>query len=436
MLWNWKQILAALMRSWTAAAIAVIAAAVHLRTVIRQTAPAIPALDFSNFYIWAWAMRHQIDPYRINLTPYADMLHIHIFPIVHSDYPPTFLLMFEPLTFIAPLPAMMLWSILTAVLLIASLFLMVRESKTTTLPAALIIISLGVFYRAVQTNYLFLQAQILILFLLVVMWLALKRGREVSAGGLLALAGLLKIYPLFMMLYLVIMRKWRTLWATLIFLAAGFALTVAILGPLSLGFYHTLLFHAQPHGGIPTAPMVGLGGAIVQLYRRFDPLETHSGLVLARYTAVGILEVGMLSISVLAIVRSKTNPLNAEYAFGFCIAAMILCYPNSWAHYMVLFLFPFCQIAIAAEAGLAPPMVTTLAVVSYLLAELSAKTAYTCYRHNEMELGQWLIEGMTISAIIAYMASYLLTTSESLSSTETRSTMHIDFPHLVQRNIR
>ena len=412
MLSELKSKLAALVRSWPLAAVAVTAAALRLVDLVYDATPRIPRLDFSGFYVWAWAMRRQIDPYQVDLTPYAQTLHIQIDAILRANYPPTFILLFEPFTHLEPWTASVVWACLTAVLFVAALVLLVSTSKTTPLPAALTIISLAILYRPVKQHFIFLQVQILSFFLLVVMWRALLRGREIAAGGVLALAGLIKVYPLFLMLYLVCTRKWRALTFTIIFLAIGFVLTVAMLGPRSFGFFQTAAFHMTPSTGTPIAPRIGLDGAIVRLYLRFDPTEKHSSLVLARKLLEAILELAVLSVTALAILRSKANPLKEQYAFGLCIASMILCYPNSWSHYMVLLLFPLCQIAIASEAGLTSPTVSTLAAIAYVLAELSITTAYRSYRHNHMQLGMWLIEGLVVSTVITYVATYLLIVGE------------------------
>jgi Glycosyltransferase family 87 len=343
------------------------------------------------------------------LKPYADQLHIFIGAIYRADYPPTFLLMFEPLSLFSPWTAFWIWSAISVVLLLISLWLLVPAQKAVSLPAALIIISLGILYRPIQTHFVYLQAQILVLVLLIMMRRALKRGDEIEAGAWLAAAGLLKVYPLFMMLYLLCMRRWRALTSTTIILVAGFALTAVVIGPRSFGFFDSVVTHVTPVEGIREAPIVGIGGTIVRWFLRFYGGNQSFATVVIRSTIELILESIVLLITAQAIVRSRTNPIKEEYAFGLCIAALVLCYPNSWTHYMVLLLYPLSQIAIAAEAGAAPAVAPVFAAISYVLAEISYDTAHRSYRNNYINLGLWLIEGMVVSTVLVYAAAYALT---------------------------
>jgi len=402
--------LAAAMRSRWVATAAVVAAAIHLIELVRNTYPRkLPGLDFSSFYLWAWTLRHHIDPYQTWLFTYAKTLNVNIGVIGHADYPPTFLLMFEPLTFLTPSTAYLVWCGISIVLLIASLALLVPTTKSVSRATALIVISIALFYQPLRIHFIFQQTQIMILFMLVVMWRDLRRGNDLAAGAWLGVAGLLKAYPLFMMLYLVCMQKWRALGFTMIVLAAGFAITLAIVGPTSFGFFHTVIRHVTPVPGTLESPIVGIDGTIVRIYHRFDPGDAYTSLVILRNVVEAILELGLLAISSLAILKSRGDPRRTEYAFGFCIAAMTVCYPNSWSHYMVLLLFPLCQIAYAALAGETTAIVSWLALSACLLAEVSGVTAHKSFTHNHLERGLWLIEGMFVSTIMTYIAAYILT---------------------------
>ena len=411
MLSKWKSGFAALMRSREIATVAVVLATIRMCLIVFKYHPRKISLDFSLFYTWAWALRHHINPYLGDLTPYARQLHVNIGVIVRSDYPPTFLLMFEPLTWFSPPVAFWIWTAISVALLLLSLTLLIPREKAISIPTALIVISLGVIYRPVQTHFVFLQTQILVLFLLVLMWRALKRGDDFWAGTWLAITGLLKVFPLFMMLYLVCMRKWRVMAYTGIVMAVGFVLTLVIMGPVSFGFFTTVVRHVTPVVGIPESPIIGIDGTVVRLTQHFDPNDSNHALLVIRNVVEVLLELGVLGITAMAIMRSRRNQTKAEYAFGLCVAAMVLCYPNSWTHYMVLFLFPMTQIAIAAETGDAPLRAAVLAVIAYVLAEISYDSAHKNYIHHNMSVGLWLIEGMSISTVLTFAAAYSLTVS-------------------------
>jgi hypothetical protein len=61
--------------------------------------------DFSHYYVSALAMRQGINPYATSLAPLASSLGLDIKEIDKATYPPTFILLFEPLTLLAPVSA-------------------------------------------------------------------------------------------------------------------------------------------------------------------------------------------------------------------------------------------------------------------------------------------------------------------------------------------
>src|SRR5260370_1161500 len=94
----------------------------------------------------------------------------------------------------------------------------------------------------VNLNFYWGQSQLIILALMVAAMRAMDRNRDGTAGLIIAIAALLRAYPLLLVGYFIFRRKWRAvMFATAGIAAGGFA-TVAI-----LGLSHTLSF---VHGAI------------------------------------------------------------------------------------------------------------------------------------------------------------------------------------------
>jgi len=265
-------------------------------------------------------------------------------------------------------------------------------------------------FRGLQQHFEFMQVQILLLFLLLLIWRGLASNNNLIAGALLAFAGLLKGYPLFMALYLVCTRRWRALGFTVLALIVGFGLTVAVMGSEAYWFFDTVSAHLSPGQGIRFTPTIGMAGSLMRFSRHFVPDDSNQALQVARRIMELIAEVAVLSLTTIAIVRARTDPRRAEYAFGLCAVAMVLCDPNAWAHYMVFLLIPLCQIAVATQIGAAPEIAPTLAAIAYVLAEVSYRANFRFVGHFHLQTPSWFAEGMFIATLLVFAAAYALTT--------------------------
>ena len=165
--------------------------------------------DFSNYYESAWAMRHGIDPYSTNLTPIGAQLGLETNWLVHASETPPFLLCFEPLTRMRPRVAFWLWTAINfSALAIAMYLLLVRRSGLSG-RTALLLAGLMLMSAPVNLNFYWGQSQLIVLALMVAAMRAMDRDRDGTAGLLIAAAALLRAYPLLLVGYFVIRRKWR-----------------------------------------------------------------------------------------------------------------------------------------------------------------------------------------------------------------------------------
>src|SRR5579885_2758580 len=85
------------------------------------------SLDFSLFYASSLAMREHGGPYWVDLRPIAAQAGVNLGPVRYATYPPTFIWLMEPLTMLSPLAAYWTWTAFSAVLLIASLYLLLAD---------------------------------------------------------------------------------------------------------------------------------------------------------------------------------------------------------------------------------------------------------------------------------------------------------------------
>lgn len=203
-----------------------------------EFASMIPALfirskpDFAAFYHVATLVKSghgekvyefgQVMPKEAGYTP------------VEYLYPPVLAVAMVPVTFVRYQLAFRFWVALSLVLIAHSLYLVYRVGVERGLPAKGLVpflLILGLRSPALIEDLLLGNCNSLILWLTVVTVFAACRGRDILAGGVLAIAVLIKLTPATLLLYFIIARRWRGLAAFVIVCAVGLGVTAVITGP-------------------------------------------------------------------------------------------------------------------------------------------------------------------------------------------------------------
>lgn len=176
----------------------------------------------------------------------------------------------------------------------------------------------------------------LLLLLAIVLWGLLTR-RDLIAGSALAFCAMLKIYPAFLLLYLLLRRRWKALAAFAV--AAGLLqiLTLAVIGiEQNRLFFFRLLPAMLGQAAQVSTENVGLGRYV---YGLLPP-----GAPVARWLSL-ILTLALLGVSSWAVLRrGARQPRGGEtVALGLSlfIALMLLIMANSWTNYQLLLLLPY-----------------------------------------------------------------------------------------------
>lgn len=363
--------------------------------------------DFTSYYVWGVALSRHINPYTANLDPLARELGLFIRQGAGANYPPTFIMLWEPLVWFGPLTAYWLWIALSLAFLAGALMLLFGRRSGLPLTIALELAALAILYEPLKIHFYFAQTQILILFLIVVAMAQLERGRDGSAGMILALATLLKAYPLALGAYLVLTRKWRGAAFMTLGLLVGFTITLAIVGSAGIGFFRlsTLDMSLQLAGtGRHLLPTVSVSGTLERIFLYCHLIPVHD---LARRVLTIAAYVLILALTVLATLRSASDQRRSEQAFGLWVTAMVLLTPGAWIHYMVLLLAPLALLAEAALKGEASRAAVLCGVASYLLTQI-------CWviLGSGLQLPAWLentlVESAFVSVVLLFTASCLL----------------------------
>ncbi len=332
--------------------------------------PRFNKFDFSHYYVSAYAARYHIDPYLSDLTPVGSALGLETGILIHADYTPSFIAMFEALTLMTPYRAYLVWMSVSIVLFVASMWMLLADSG---LPATLrwTLMGLTVLYSPVIEHFWWGQSQMMVLFLLVVMMRSMQQGRDGIAGLALAAAGLLRAFPLLLVGYLIVTDRRRALTFTVGGVVLGTVATIAVMGlHTTMNFVHGAAWGSSYlNSGQP----VDISAAAFASRLFWYGLGAHLSprMDLLRLAVTWSVQAFVLMLTLRATLARQSEEDGDWLVLSLWIATAILISPIAWIHYMVLLLLPFSRIISTAYAGRIDTAPVWLLSVSVILAVLA-----------------------------------------------------------------
>lgn len=207
------------------------------------------------------------------------------------------------------------------------------------------------------------QWDAILLLLLVLAFIGLRRDMPPLVGAAIALAGIIKLYPLYLALFLLWKRDWRALgW-----LAASLAVLMAV-GAFVVGWGTTVLYVRQVLPQIGGSTSYTENQSLLALFMRIFRVAGPHGPRVALLTAVSL---SLVTLPLCWRLRGRASRTSSRYAidFSLTISAMLLAIPAAWQHYEVLLLLPV-GVLLATLATSSPPapgwLVWTTSAVAFL----------------------------------------------------------------------
>lgn len=359
-------------------AVSLIAVVISAVTLILWALRAVSMLrgggryDFSTYYAAAWALQHDIHAniYDASVLARAGAAaHTLVNPPLPYTYPPLFAILFSPFTVLPFKTLAALWLALNCALWLAITLLLAREvalllsgrihlldgdsgqkrpltaKLANPVPFVALALALLLFLPSEPVMQTALTGQIN---LLVLLPLALvpeleRRGHLRWVGAMIAIAAMLKFTPVVLLLYFVLRRRWKIVFAGLAVLGGLVALCVVVVGPgvalasvgqaLHVGSSDASLGHNEALLG----PLIGAFPGAQSLFRALQ-----SVMLIALALAVGF-----------AIWR-RWRPVGEAAAdhtkdaagYGMALCAMVILWPTVWVHHYVWAL-PAAAVALA-----------------------------------------------------------------------------------------
>ncbi len=217
----------------------------------------------------------------LNLFAGLDLYAAH--PEQHFDYykySPTFAFLFAPLAVLPFALALLLWNLLNAMLLYYALAHLLPERRAT--------LALALVYVEVLFAMQYSQSNALVTALIVLGFLALERGRQLSASLAIALGACVKIFPVAALaLGTFHPRKWRF---GLVFLGVAVGLLAL---PLVAVPPHELLAQYRSWQAIEAADTLNRGYSVMEYLYLWFGLDWPNWPVQLAGTAVFLLPVAL-----------------------------------------------------------------------------------------------------------------------------------------------
>lgn len=323
--------------------------------------------DFNHFYTSGWMLLRGQNPYTTSVEALSHAMgfeFVAYLPV--ASYPPAFLWMFAALSALPPRAAFAIWAALELISLAAVLWLTYwllgqrLSSRGRLFVAALTIVSPCVMY-----HLLFSQAQLLLAALVLAGYAAQRVGRQGWACVAISVAGLLKLYPFFLLPWFVwcgdggARGRCRRLIGVTVFVLAAVALT-------GFGLWRDFLRYGLPlaladeagrtfHFSLP-ALVINLG---YLQYNLHPPEEARQWW----WTAGTLVSVGVLAAGYAVCVASRRDP---EAQFCLLCTVMLIGTVAVQGHYFVFLVFPLTVMAvrIAAKPSVAGAIFLVLLVLA------------------------------------------------------------------------
>ena len=319
--------------------------------------------DFSDFYTWAYAARIGLNPYSGDaVIPLAHRLGVEAMP---ANYPPPFILALEPLSLLPPLQAFWIWYGINLCLLLIAVWMLVADLHPSQKRIAFACAAL--LYGPVTDALFWGQVEPFLLLMLVIALRKSAARRDIASGIAVGLAALCKIYPVVLLGYFLLSRRWAVVASAGLTILVGILLSMLAFGSeLSVGFLQQISRTAGDKFWSYT--LNASLGAIVA--KSLWLLAGHNYGLAMKVTRTALIALAVSAVLAMTI-RGTLNANRRDddsIGFGLWVAATVLLTPIVWPHHLTVLLIPL-RMAIGDVRYKNGPAFR-LAIFSYCLAEV------------------------------------------------------------------
>ncbi len=364
--------------------------------------------DFSTYYLTAKEISVHSNPYTADFLPSIEHQGYNTGGVTHATDPPTFVMLIAPLARVSINRAFWLWSALNAICLAVSAYLLFGAGSGLAARTRWMLIAIVVWYPAVAGNLFFAQSKLQTLLFLTLMLSLMKAGRDGTAGIAFGLAILLRVFPLAILGYVLLYRRWRLLVFTATTCASGTLITILVLGIADTRSFTHGIATLTDQRWASMAQDLSINGFISRVFWTFSP-PGQSGLIdILRPAVVACVSFVILWMTVRATLAFVEIQDRDWRLFSLWVVTSVFLSPISWLHYEVIFLILFAELAAAVGHSRVSRRAIAMGLANWLFALLWAGGvdeyaihARTWWQHIVAEFGFF-------SMLSAYLSAYWL----------------------------
>jgi Glycosyltransferase family 87 len=318
----------------------------------------IASSDFYADYVAAKSLRAKVPLYPgsmrnviVGETVIEGVLNFH---------PPFNAILFLPLSYLSYPTAFILWNLLNLFLYALLIYIVLR--KFDLLQRDIVFRSFCLFlWYPFLCHILLGQSSIVLSVLIVGGYFLVRSGREATGAIFLACATLIKMFPGFLVLYFLILRKWYGAVVMMVTVVAGLLLTCAIVGSENFIPYFTQVIPRHADVWVTFPLNASLPGFLSFFFS--DTLKD------GEVYATALLNLGHLGRRISMIIpmvcslpiafqlfRKMKGKNDSESLFAFLLLTTLLVSPLTWGHMLVVTIFLFAILLRDYRKGISVPM--------------------------------------------------------------------------------
>jgi hypothetical protein len=331
----------------TAAAILAIVAALSLAQRIRAVQHRYDDVDFIFFYGWWTDYSTGGDPWMVQTT--KTELRPGLERQRYCNHTPFFVEVFSPLARFDQKTAFWIWQAAQMICLVAAVLMLARGNAPPlgTAPT-IIVLSLLLLSRQFAGTLVMAEVTPMLLALLSASWFCARRERPAAAGLCLALAALVKLYPVTAGGYFLFGRRWRAL---------GWAIGCFVVGVVLTNPAHWIelatLDTPVTYGNLSRAELTVLP-FVRKCVAHFAGTTTLAAPLFAVLAITALIDLALLAIAAAATIASRRRADLDGLLFGLWVALALLMSPLAWIHETLLLLPLYLFGMLAAWDGFQP----------------------------------------------------------------------------------
>lgn len=345
-----------------------------LNTVYRAVWTDTPHTDFLVYRDAGMAILDHLDPYGIQSVGRLNYV-----------YPPPFAIAMAPLAWLPSVSGITVWYVILISALVVSALLSARivqehhpaaRGKASVYAYPLLLLSPWLASGIVRA-----QASELIIGLTIAIFYYYRTRHPWRSGACLAIAGLIKVFPLSLLAYFLWKKQWRILAATALFLALGGLAFPAI----SIGWHQTLHYWQEWFMSVAAPSLTAGGNKASFLYEQLlDQAKPRNQSLAALALTLDIPKawinpaIAALASAMLILMARKNaaHPTSEPFIICAFICWSLLIPPVSESHYFGAMILPLALLTARFESTAQPMERQWIKGIMLVVAAVSLVTLY------------------------------------------------------------